>query len=137
EMRATPFVPCPDAIPSSNPDCGPAKLVVTARGRCRRRVAGLAGMALLHDPGLCAGRIAQLVEQLTLNQRVPGSSPGAPTTSPSNTASGTTSWEAHPVRFPNAHLRGVTRDRNELVLADPHQSRELRANALFSPRQAP
>jgi hypothetical protein len=25
------------------------------------------------------GRIAQLVEQLTLNQRVPGSSPGAPT----------------------------------------------------------
>jgi hypothetical protein len=34
---------------------------------------------LLHDPGLCAGRIAQLVEQLTLNQRVPGSSPGAPT----------------------------------------------------------
>src|ERR1700739_2420133 len=26
-----------------------------------------------------AGRIAQLVEQLTLNQRVPGSSPGAPT----------------------------------------------------------
>src|SRR3954469_2625446 len=26
------------------------------------------------------GRIAQLVEQLTLNQRVPGSSPGAPTT---------------------------------------------------------
>ena len=79
EMRATPFVPCPDAIPSSNPDCGPAKLVVTARGRCRRRVAGLAGMALLHDPGLCAGRIAQLVEQLTLNQRVPGSSPGAPT----------------------------------------------------------
>jgi hypothetical protein len=27
------------------------------------------------------GRIAQLVEQLTLNQRVPGSSPGAPTIS--------------------------------------------------------
>ena len=26
------------------------------------------------------GRIAQLVEQLTLNQRVPGSNPGAPTT---------------------------------------------------------
>jgi hypothetical protein len=26
-----------------------------------------------------SGRIAQLVEQLTLNQRVPGSSPGAPT----------------------------------------------------------
>ena len=30
-----------------------------------------------------SGRIAQLVEQLTLNQRVPGSSPGAPT-NPSN-----------------------------------------------------
>ena len=28
------------------------------------------------------GRIAQLVEQLTLNQRVPGSSPGAPTIEP-------------------------------------------------------
>jgi hypothetical protein len=28
------------------------------------------------------GRIAQLVEQLTLNQRVPGSSPGAPTIDP-------------------------------------------------------
>jgi hypothetical protein len=35
--------------------------------------------------GLCrrhSGRIAQLVEQLTLNQRVPGSSPGAPTIDP-------------------------------------------------------
>src|SRR5256885_1315547 len=29
--------------------------------------------------GRNSGRIAQLVEQLTLNQRVPGSSPGAPT----------------------------------------------------------
>src|SRR5262249_39199898 len=29
--------------------------------------------------GGCFGRIAQLVEQPTLNQRVPGSSPGAPT----------------------------------------------------------
>src|SRR5215475_7274883 len=27
-----------------------------------------------------SGRIAQLVEQMTLNHRVPGSSPGAPTT---------------------------------------------------------
>src|SRR5262245_55280272 len=41
--------------------------------------------ALLQDAALAAGggrhsgRIAQLVEQLTLNQRVPGSSPGAPT----------------------------------------------------------
>src|SRR6185312_1143175 len=36
--------------------------------------------ALLYRPPLRkAGRIAQLVEQLTLNQRVPGSSPGAPT----------------------------------------------------------
>src|SRR5215813_7812469 len=30
-------------------------------------------------PASSDGRIAQLVEQLTLNQRVPGSSPGAPT----------------------------------------------------------
>src|ERR1041384_2243710 len=48
-------------------------------------VAGHGDAALLDDapqfracfPG--SGRIAQLVEQLTLNQRVPGSSPGAPT----------------------------------------------------------
>src|SRR5262245_24213560 len=32
--------------------------------------------------GRHSGRIAQLVEQLTLNQRVPGSSPGAPTKKP-------------------------------------------------------
>src|SRR5947208_3215668 len=50
------------------------------------RLAGHPGVALLND-GLsrrpfrthASGRIAQLVEQLTLNQRVPGSSPGAPT----------------------------------------------------------
>src|ERR1700761_5374328 len=30
-------------------------------------------------PGQVSGRIAQLVEQMTLNHRVPGSSPGAPT----------------------------------------------------------
>src|SRR5262249_54978061 len=50
--------------------------------------AGFAGqweLALLQDAALAGppqrrlGRIAQLVEQLTLNQRVPGSSPGAPT----------------------------------------------------------
>ena len=42
--------------------------------------AGQPGLALLHDARLCGllrkrrpGRIAQLVEQLTLNQRVPGS----------------------------------------------------------------
>jgi hypothetical protein len=50
------------------------------------QLAGHPGIALLNDAlsrrlaGLKAsGRIAQLVEQLTLNQRVPGSSPGAPT----------------------------------------------------------
>src|SRR5246127_5945752 len=49
-------------------------------------IAGHRGGALLNDaplatgPSGCrSGRIAQLVEQLTLNQRVPGSSPGAPT----------------------------------------------------------
>src|SRR5437868_4784432 len=47
--------------------------------------AGQWGVALLNDPlsrrlfRTGSGRIAQLVEQLTLNQRVPGSSPGAPT----------------------------------------------------------
>src|SRR5262245_12925593 len=49
-------------------------------------LAGQRGIALLHDPASAAspagrhsGRIAQLVEQLTLNQRVLGSSPSAPT----------------------------------------------------------
>src|ERR1700757_5436817 len=49
-------------------------------------IAGHRGGGLLNDaplatgPSGCrSGRIAQLVEQLTLNQRVPGSSPGAPT----------------------------------------------------------
>ena len=45
---------------------------------------GLGRFGLLNDRAFCgrkrqSGRIAQLVEQLTLNQRVPGSSPGAPT----------------------------------------------------------
>src|ERR1700675_2927293 len=50
-----------------------------------RPIAGHRGVALLNDallrrlPGLSSGRIAQLVEQMTLNHRVPGSSPGAPT----------------------------------------------------------
>ena len=49
-------------------------------------IAGQWGVALLTDAvsrrlfRTGSGRIAQLVEQLTLNQRVPGSSPGAPTT---------------------------------------------------------
>jgi hypothetical protein len=47
--------------------------------------AGHPGVALLNDAllrglsGPRSGRIAQLVEQMTLNHRVPGSSPGAPT----------------------------------------------------------
>src|SRR6266446_7399234 len=47
--------------------------------------AGHPGVALLNDAllrglsGPVSGRIAQLVEQMTLNHRVPGSSPGAPT----------------------------------------------------------
>ena len=50
------------------------------------RLAGQPGIPLLHDARLGGsprrhfGRIAQLVEQLTLNQRVQGSSPCAPTT---------------------------------------------------------
>ena len=46
----------------------------TAR-RCFATARGPAGL-----PRMCAGRIAQLVEQLTLNQRVQGSNPCAPTT---------------------------------------------------------
>jgi hypothetical protein len=49
------------------------------------RLAGHPRVALLNDAllrglsGPSSGRIAQLVEQMTLNHRVPGSSPGAPT----------------------------------------------------------
>ena len=46
----------------------------TSQGRFAKRRRLVAG---LFRTG--SGRIAQLVEQLTLNQRVPGSSPGAPT----------------------------------------------------------
>ena len=49
---------------------------VRRRFATRRRLAGL-------PASVRPGRIAQLVEQLTLNQRVPGSSPGAPTKIPS------------------------------------------------------
>jgi hypothetical protein len=49
-------------------------------------LAGHRQIALLNDAvpygdiRIGSGRIAQLVEQMTLNHRVPGSSPGAPTT---------------------------------------------------------
>src|ERR1700749_1807138 len=53
----------------------------TSPGRFAKRRA-------LHEgfSGPVSGRIAQLVEQLTLNQRVPGSSPGAPTKQINNLA---------------------------------------------------
>jgi hypothetical protein len=62
-------------------------LARVSRNRRESAVAAFPGQwepALLQDParaarGANSGRIAQLVEQLTLNQRVPGSSPGAPT----------------------------------------------------------
>jgi hypothetical protein len=44
-----------------------------------RRVALLNDALLRRLSGPVSGRIAQLVEQMTLNHRVPGSSPGAPT----------------------------------------------------------
>ena len=63
-------------------------------------LAGHCGIALLdHAPscegfsGPCgSGRIAQLVEQLTLNQRVPGSSPGAPTKEKTFLSNGFAKW---------------------------------------------
>src|SRR3984893_4223583 len=57
-----------------------------------RRLAGHWGVALLNDALLRrlfragSGRIAQLVEQMTLNHRVPGSSPCAPTIQSPQTA---------------------------------------------------
>ena len=41
-----------------------------------------------------SGRIAQLVEQLTLNQRVPGSSPGAPTKEKATFSSSFAGWRS-------------------------------------------
>jgi hypothetical protein len=67
---------------------GTSRRFTTAGGRHRnaiplRTFPGQWELALLQDRALSSGgifgRIAQLVEQLTLNQRVPGSSPGAPT----------------------------------------------------------
>ena len=62
------------AVPAIHQGAGKlAPACWTSRGRFakRRPSQGFSGPA--------SGRIAQLVEQLTLNQRVPGSSPGAPT----------------------------------------------------------
>jgi hypothetical protein len=95
------------------------------------------------------GRIAQLVEQLTLNQRVQGSSPCAPTTAlnpslnvpehvfQSSAGPGIIDAPIVSVRIVHAHLRRVACDGNELVLADPDQPRELRADALFQARRHP
>ena len=56
-----------------------------ANASVRRRASGAPSMVVRPRPGLPRfGRIAQLVEQLTLNQRVQGSSPCAPTKIASN-----------------------------------------------------
>src|SRR5262249_37930519 len=61
-----------------------------------------------------SGRIAQLVEQLTLNQRVPGSSPGAPTNKSKDLA----------------EIRGVQRSwQNAFGHAFGHTSRGTQNNA--------
>src|SRR5262249_37989072 len=73
--------------PACRPGVGYFKLTHPPRGggpsMAVRALTGQDGTALLQD-ATCAlrrtGRIAQLVEQLTLNQRVQGSSPCAPTT---------------------------------------------------------
>ena len=68
-------------------------------------LAGQWGGALLNDaprkgfPGTGSGRIAQLVEQLTLNQRVPGSSPGAPTKLFGHLGDGDGCENAHRLQF--------------------------------------
>ena len=91
------------------------------------RFAGHWGVALLNDAllrrlsGAGSGRIAQLVEQLTLNQRVPGSSPGAPTKQEQSLATlanqnGPFSWKA-------SLIRSEVRSRTEFKL--------LRALSLF------
>src|SRR6185369_13801420 len=66
--------PEPFAIPRPDPD------PIVARSNRVRSDRG--ANRSLRDPA--SGRIAQLVEQLTLNQRVVGSSPTAPTTFPNH-----------------------------------------------------
>ena len=65
-----------------------------------------------------SGRIAQLVEQLTLNQRVPGSSPGAPTSiSPAR--------RCRRSAQPGADVRAPAKASSPVTIGRiPHQSRK-------------
>ena len=70
EIRRSPWIP---AFAGMKSDGRPRSH--RARRCCYRQ----GGIALLYARPSRIGRIAQLVEQLTLNQRVAGSSPAAPT----------------------------------------------------------
>src|SRR6185437_15475811 len=70
--------PLEERLCPSRHAAGPRRRIGIA-GRPLSRSARQAPPALLYERPPAGGRIAQLVEQLTLNQRVPGSSPGAPT----------------------------------------------------------
>ena len=59
--------------------CAPPRFLKMGCIAGQPRAALLQHASLRSSPASRPGRIAQLVEQLTLNQRVPGSSPGAPT----------------------------------------------------------
>src|SRR5271170_5806487 len=63
----------------STATCASAGAWATNRSAAARLDKAQALCYLAPPYGSQCGRIAQLVEQLTLNQRVPGSSPGAPT----------------------------------------------------------
>jgi hypothetical protein len=96
-------------------------------GRKAHRLAGHRGVALLNDAllrwpfsGSLSGRIAQLVEQLTLNQRVPGSSPGAPTKVFSDLA---------PLPKSHSDKRSAAIPTNQLLLFSP-------GDASWSPKSA-
>src|SRR2546429_152974 len=94
--------------------------------RIASAVCGLNRTTLLQHPrpsgdlgGGKFGRIAQLVEQLTLNQRVPGSSPGAPTKILSEGLAGV---PAEPeVRPSLLRWLEISQVRRRLVLAGGHQ----------------
>ena len=82
------FPALPQALIRQKPPDSGGFFILALPGHDRgipRRFAGHRGVALLNDAllrrlsGPGSGRIAQLVEQMTLNHRVPGSSPGAPT----------------------------------------------------------
>src|SRR5262249_25657089 len=98
--------------------------------------------SLLTQLAFGSGRIAQLVEQLTLNQRVPGSSPGAPTTLPGSEFHSCTFLYASCGSAGCAHRSGSptqpdrTGDEHHGKACTSTRARSSRASAVAAPARA-